>query len=723
MSRTIVLLLTLLCFNFSNAQEISPFLIGTNSWQPPWHSGAQINNLWDKLNSAGIQMIRIGGNEAQNANSYTKERVADLIDSIRSIGAEPIVQVPHTFSAQQSTEYIAYLNGTKGLNIKYWGIGNEPNLDNDWSKPIPVSEVAEYIKTISSALKAYDPSIKVQGPDCAWYDSNYNNPLFVNAGANNVAGKDANGNYYIDIYAWHKYDVKGASDIESTVNSAIGMINKINENRPESPMTWAIGEINSHWDNSMVGEEQKVWSFRSGQVFAELYDLAMRKGGFTICPWSVFEGNGSRNNGDLGMFDLVNGELKPRSNYCHTLMLGQNMHKFYLINADNNANISVCAMGDSSGVAIMIMNKSTTKDFEYSLSLNGEYQLGKELTIRVEAGIDKVMEGEIEASSTKMLVFNAEGLLSKRYTYTKRHADNMVEPILENFSGTSGEMGSLEFITPENGAHYDEKDTVFVTMNATSADGIQGVSLYLNDVLVRTDSLQPFEWASSPADSLLRALPLGNYQLKAVAITEKGDSICTSIQFSVQKPIVLPQVVFTNPQDGAKFKTGVNLDVTNLSATHPNGIANVKLFINGVLVRQENLSPYDWGLDGQNDTKLENLKAGTYELKAIATATSGEKNEAIIHVYVENEVGETIINGTHLKVFPNPVSTNLFVRNLLPHSSLELLNLSGRVICRELNYFASELMLDMENYNDGMYFLRIMDQEQSSVLKILKQVK
>lgn len=703
------------------AQEISPYLIGTNAWQPPWHSGAQMNNLWDELKDAGYSMVRIGGNGAQNSTDYTKVRIGALVDSLRKIGAEPLVQVPRDFTAAQTTALITYLNGTLGLGVKFWGVGNEPNLNNSWSKAIPVGDVAAYIKRISGALKAYDPTVKVQGPDCAWFDSNYNNPLFVNPGTNNVAGKDENGNYYIDIYAWHKYGITGASDIEGDVNSAISMISKINVNRPESPMTWAIGEINSHWDNSMVGEDQKVWSFRTGQAFAELYDLAMRKEGFTVCPWSIFESDGKRGNGDLGLFDLVNGQLKARSSYWHTLMLGQNMRNNYLISTDNSANVYVCAMGDSTGYSIMIMNKSAAKSYDYSMSLNGEYVGDKELKIKITAGIEKVIEGTIGTNCTKMMVFDAEANLTKRYTYTKTDADNMGIPTIEYFSGTSGNNGGLEFSLPVKNGRYEEPDSIHVALNATSADGIESVTLFLNEKLVGADFEAPYEWGNQSADSLLFNLPIGDYVLFAVAKTNAGDSTTTSLQFSIIEPVVLPEVSFTSPLDGTVFDEGVSLQITNVLASHPNGISNVKLYLNNILVRQENIAPYDWGLSGQNDTKLENLKAGSYELKALATANSGEQSEAVIHITVEKKVNVNDIQEQGLRIYPNPVESKLYIQNLTQNSTVELFNITGKAFITSNRNDDPSFYIDMTSFNNGIYFLKITDAEKSSVFKILKE--
>jgi hypothetical protein len=74
----------------------------------------------------------------------------------------------------------------------------------------------------------------------------------------------------------------------------------------------------------------------------------------------------------------------------------------------------------------------------------------------------------------------------------------------------------------------------------------------------------------------------------------------------------------------------------NIAASSPNsgvGIKNVKLFIDDVLVRQENVAPYEWG-KGQNPTELVGLAPGTYTFKAVATDDNNLQSEATIPVTV-----------------------------------------------------------------------------------------
>ena len=71
-----------------------------------------------------------------------------------------------------------------------------------------------------------------------------------------------------------------------------------------------------------------------------------------------------------------------------------------------------------------------------------------------------------------------------------------------------------------------------------------------------------------------------------------------------------------------------------VDASEPGGsIANVQLFLNGTLVRQENGAPYQWN-DASQDVPLQNLAEGAYTLHVVATDNSGNKGESSIQITV-----------------------------------------------------------------------------------------
>lgn len=65
-----------------------------------------------------------------------------------------------------------------------------------------------------------------------------------------------------------------------------------------------------------------------------------------------------------------------------------------------------------------------------------------------------------------------------------------------------------------------------------------------------------------------------------------------------------------------------------VEASDPDGgIKCVELYIDNILVRQDNQSPYEWGsLGNQMDDALMNLAEGSYQLRATAVDNEVQNN-------------------------------------------------------------------------------------------------
>ena len=93
----------------------------------------------------------------------------------------------------------------------------------------------------------------------------------------------------------------------------------------------------------------------------------------------------------------------------------------------------------------------------------------------------------------------------------------------------------------------------------------------------------------------------------------------------------LPVVSFVSPGDGETLDFGSLLSVT-VNATDSDGsVGSVSLSVDGSLVRQDNTSPFQWGV---NDSVLQNLDAGTYQLTAVATDDAGDSTQASITITI-----------------------------------------------------------------------------------------
>lgn len=506
------------------SQQISPYLIGNNAW----YDGAALNNIWDDMALAGFQTIRIGGNAAEGyGTNYAK--YINLINGIRLANAEPIVQVPHTFTTQQAIDMITNINITNKKNIKLWNISNEPDLvSNSFGD---ANAVSIYIKRISSALKSVDPSIIVMGPETSWYQNTaYMTPLI--GGSADITGKDAAGNYYIDVVTFHKYMFIDISGLESDVNNLLAKFNTVNANRPAGKkLSWGLTEFNTSYDNSKntLGADQDVWSFHAGQLFAEIYGLGMRKGAFSINAWSMLEGEVERKGTDLSLFDK---DLKGRSNYYHCSMLGQNFKKNYVTTTDNQSNVVVIPMADETGIAVMILNKNKTSGYDYTLRLdNGAFTLPNALQIKVDAGINIETSGSISKHATQMLVFNAGGILVKRYTYTSRDSDLRGEPLVENITNDPTPIVTLT--APESNTSVGLRAPVTLAATATDNGTIQKVEFIANGALIGKSTAAPYTFTWTPTIS-------GTYIVSARAFDNLG-----GVGFAAGSTTVTVEKVYT----------------------------------------------------------------------------------------------------------------------------------------------------------------------------------
>ena len=160
-----------------------------------------------------------------------------------------------------------------------------------------------------------------------------------------------------------------------------------------------------------------------------------------------------------------------------------------------------------------------------------------------------------------------------------------------------------------------------------------------------------------------------------------------------------PSVSFDKLNNNSSFNAGVDLKVT-VNASDSDGIANVKLYLNNTLVRQENVAPYEWG-QANADGILKKIRAGRYTLKAVATDKKGATNETSITITVTDKVIPPAPVDPVIPVDPDPVvpTTQLITDGLY---SIKNPFSNQRILSRALeNYNA--LMVDYGNYTDQQW--------------------
>ncbi|MHA7055798.1 Ig-like domain-containing protein [Aquimarina sp. M1] len=100
-----------------------------------------------------------------------------------------------------------------------------------------------------------------------------------------------------------------------------------------------------------------------------------------------------------------------------------------------------------------------------------------------------------------------------------------------------------------------------------------------------------------------------------------------------------PSVSFATPNGNTSVQAGyASFEVTVNALDSDGSISNVKLFVDGNLVRQENIAPYDWGM-GDNAAELLNLSVGNHTIRAEATDNDGAKTSKSFTLTVNGGTG------------------------------------------------------------------------------------
>ncbi|HEY4013787.1 MAG TPA: hypothetical protein VGM06_10640 [Polyangiaceae bacterium] len=158
-----------------------------NYWQWPTDFGDEVAGTESLTSAIAPALMRVGGynNDVNSPDPFDDAQLDAAVAYARAVGAEPILQVPlladtsgQVPTAAFAASMVAYANVTKGYGIKYFSIGNEPDLYPDQGSladpslpAIPGYTPASYCASATAfvaAMKQADPTIHIVGPDLAY---------------------------------------------------------------------------------------------------------------------------------------------------------------------------------------------------------------------------------------------------------------------------------------------------------------------------------------------------------------------------------------------------------------------------------------------------------------------------------------------------------------------------------------------------------------------------
>lgn len=408
----------------AGALPIAPTAFGQNywDWEPSYGDG--LAGTEATATAMHLGFLRAGGNnnDTQMPAPFTNADIDAFVAYCRAVGAEPDLQVPILFdtagnaaTAADAAAMVTYANKTMGYGIKYWSIGNEPDLYST-ATGLPASyatyTAADYCTTFTAfaqAMKAVDPTIKILGPELSYEytpSSDWLTPFLDGC-------KDQ-----VDVVTVHRYPLDpSATTIAAAFADADAfrqVATALRANLDAHGMTatpLGITEANITWDGtpSKSTLPASPSTFFAGLWAADVTGVALEQGLFTNAFWHLAETSTG-----WKLAFILGGQPAPA--YHAVSLFAQHFTGSALQVSGVPSGFSVYGSQDAQAgtMAVMVINKTTA-------------------TARLSLSVDKVAMPDLtlEGQSQAALVMPAGGGATQVFRYTQALAAAGMGPALD----------------------------------------------------------------------------------------------------------------------------------------------------------------------------------------------------------------------------------------------------------------------------------------------------
>ncbi len=305
-----------------------------NYWQWSPTYGDDVTGTAPLVAPLATAVMRVGGynNDANTPDPFDHTQLDTAIAYAHAIGAEPLLQVPHLAdvdggapTAATGAEMVTYANVTQHYGVKYFSVGNEPDLYatqgsvTDMTEPaIPGYTPEDYCTSARSyvtAMKAVDPTIQIVGPDLAYQyqvNADWLTPILQSCGD------------VFDIVSIHRYPfsslqatIPSAAADAATFRTAIAYVRSLMQAAGYGDKPLALTEMNVAYDATPAGAMPGAapGTVPSALWLGDILGAAIESNLWTSAVWNISD----TNEWSLGLIGLPPSHTPRPEYYAYAL--------------------------------------------------------------------------------------------------------------------------------------------------------------------------------------------------------------------------------------------------------------------------------------------------------------------------------------------------------------------------------------------------------------------
>lgn len=327
-------------------RPISPLLYGTNVG--PWQNITRRMRAWAR--DAGLRLLRFPGGNWGDEYLLAEQQLDDFVAFAREMGAEPLVQVKLFHSTpEDAARWVRYANVEKGYHIRYWNIGNEPDLyaTNRHETGYDVDHFNQEWRAFAQAMKAVDPTIQLVGPEISHPNARDDQgrewlPAFVEANHD-----------LIDVVSFHDYPFgKPHATPDALLQQPAqwdDLLTRYTSLVARYSLPLAVTEFNSDWTNVQGGEATPD-SFLNALWLADVMGRLIDHDVYMAAHFALADAGG------LGMLTF-RGPRPPY--YVFRLFRHFGTRRVRATSPDPHLS-AYAALGDDGALTLLVINKGRT---------------------------------------------------------------------------------------------------------------------------------------------------------------------------------------------------------------------------------------------------------------------------------------------------------------------------------------------------------------------------